>query len=233
MAIGAALLAGPAFASTDSTALADSILDQAKAVSGGAAWDRLQGWHERGVIERGDDQIDYEVWLDLHKPGMVSQIVAPGRWQTRGFDGRVAWLIDPSYGAIADPAANAIAEARRNDYFGLYGFFFPGRFHAKRDYVGPRAARDKIYDVVRVTPDGAAAMDLWIDRQTHQLTAVVDPDKAHPLIAYLKDFKPVEGVLLPFTILQSTDGSKTVSVRRVDAYDFARVDPKRFVSPTR
>jgi hypothetical protein len=163
---------------------------------------------------------------------MATQISSDGRWQTRGFDGRTAWAIDPTDGATADQSAKALAEARRSDYFGLYGFFFPDRFPADRTYEGSKAVKDKIYDVVRVTPAGAEAMDLWVDRRTHRLTAVVDTNKAHPLIAYLTDFKTVDGVLLPYTVLQSTDGSKTVATRRVTTYDFAAADPHRFVSPT-
>ena len=38
---------------------ADALLGQAKVAMGGPAWDRLKGWHERGVIERGGGDIDY------------------------------------------------------------------------------------------------------------------------------------------------------------------------------
>jgi hypothetical protein len=229
--MGAAVMAGQASA-VDPSAQADALLRQSKAASGGAAWDRLGGWHERGVIERAGGETSYEIWLDVRRPGMVSQITAAGRWQTRGFDGKTTWVIDASDGASADAGAKAVSEARRNDYFGHYGFYFPDRFAAKREYLGAQAINNITYDVVRVTPDGGAAMDLWIDRGTHRLTALDDPTQTPATITTLTDFRQVSGVLLPFAVTQKAVGSPAVSRRRIASYDFDPVDPKRFASPT-
>jgi hypothetical protein len=231
-AISGVLIAGSVGASPSQEDQADAILAGAKAVTGGAAWDQISGWHEQGTIERDGGHIRYETWLDIHRPGMISQVSGGGgRWQTRGFDGRTTWVIDDSNGAAADPSEKAMREARQGDYFSLYGFFFPHRFAAKRAYVGARATAVGTFDVVRVTPEGSGPMDLWIDRKTHQLSAVVDPDPAHPLIAFLGDFKPTDGVLLPYTVMQSGAAAAHVSVRHVVAYDFSPVDPTRFASP--
>jgi hypothetical protein len=231
-AIGAVLLAHAALAAPDPAVQADALLARAKAAMGGAAWDRIAGWHERGTIERRGGPITYETWLDVGRPGMISQITGgDGRWQTRGFDGQAAWVIDDSEGAGVERDEKAVSAARRDDYFSLYGFFFPERFAARRTYIGTRATAVGVYDVVRVQPAGCPPMDLWVDRKSHQLAAVVDPDPAHPLIAFLGDFKPTNGVLLPYTVMQSAGGAESTSVRRITAYDFAPVDAKRFRPP--
>jgi hypothetical protein len=236
VAIGAVLFASPppaaSAAVSSPSAQADEILTQAKAATGGGAWDKIKGWHERGVIERAGSETTYEIWLDVHRQGMVSQITTAGRWQTRGFDGKAAWVIDASDGTTVDNGEAAVREARRNDYFSAYGFFFPDRFAAKRVYVGGEAVKDVTYDVVRVTPEGGAPMDLWVDRKSHRLMALVDPGQDPPAIAALADFRPVAGVLLPFVVTQKAVGAKAASQRRVIAYDFDPIDPKRFAAPT-
>lgn len=236
MAIGTVVfISSPTLASAataDPAIQADQLLGQAKAATGGAAWDKIQGWHERGVIARAGGETSYEIWLDVHRQGMVSQVSTAGRWQTRGFDGKASWVIDASDGATVDNGAQAVNEARRNDYFSAYGFFFPNRFPAKRTYVGEQSVKDVTYDVVRVTPEGGAPMDLWIDRKSHRVMALVDPGQDPPAIAALADFRPVAGILLPFAVTQKAVGAGAASQRRVLAYDFDPIDPKRFASPT-
>ena len=74
-------------------------------------------------------------------------------------------------------------------------------------------------------------MDLWIDRNSHRVMALVDPGQDPPVIAALSDFRPVAGVVLPFAVSQKAVGAGAASQRRVLVYDFERVDPKRFASP--
>jgi hypothetical protein len=210
---------------------ADAIIARAKAAAGGPAWDRLQGWHERGAIERGGVTIDYEAWRGLDRPAALDQVSADGEWRTQGYDGRSTWSIDSSGSVTADTSAAALAEAERNAYFSMYGYFFRDRFAAEWRWIGARAVKSGAYDVIEVKPQGAGPMDLWVDRRTHLVTAVVDADPAHPTISMLGEFHLVEGVLLPFVVMQSA-GAGPASVRHIRSYDFAHVDPKRFAPPS-
>lgn len=224
-------LAGPSFAAPDPTAQADAIFAQAKAATGGAAWDRLQGWHERGEIRRQDGQVGYEAWIDMRTLSMVSSHTADGGTVIRGFDGRTTWVIDPAGGVRLDASPGQLAAARTGAYFSVYGFFFPNRFPAQRTYVGPQSMGGAVYDVIRVTPAGGYPLDIWIDRTNHRVGALVDPDKAHPTITLLTDYRPAGGVLTPFTVETSLGGPHAVRIQRVSDLDFAAPDPAHFVAP--
>ncbi|MDR3512392.1 MAG: hypothetical protein P4L73_12215 [Caulobacteraceae bacterium] len=230
-AFSAALFGGASVAAPASMAPADVLLAQAKAATGGPAWDRLQGWHERGVDNRPGQAIAYEAWIDLRSLAIVNVHTVDEVPVTRGGDGRTTWVIDPAGGVQIDPNPQAVAGARRSAYFSAYGFFFPDRLPARRAYVGPLVSNGATYDVVRVTPGDGAPMDIWIDRATHRVTAFVDPDRRHPTIALLADFRPVDGVLLPHTVAQSGGGVKPTSVEHVAAYDFNPAEAGRFTPP--
>ena len=87
-------LASPAMAADDPAARGAELLAQAKAASGGAAWDQLGGWHESGAAIVADTQGSYDTWCDLHRIGMTNHHVLGGATQTRGFDGSLVWLDD-------------------------------------------------------------------------------------------------------------------------------------------
>lgn len=225
------VMAGPAFAAPDPSTLADAILVQAKAATGGPAWDRLQGWHEQGVIERPDGKVGYEVWIDMRNLSMVSSRTTDGATIIRGFNGRTSWMVDPAGGVRLDQSASQLAAARTSAYFSAYGFFFPTRLPAQRTYVGPQSMSGAVYDVVRVTPAGGDPLDIWIDRATHRIGAMVDPDKAHPAIILLTDYHSVAGVLAPFTIETSFGGPHPARIQHISGLDFAAPDPARFTQP--
>jgi hypothetical protein len=227
----AVVFAGQGSAAPDPTAEADAILAHAKAASGGGAWDRLQGWHERGVIVRRDGQVDYEAWIDMRDLAIVNTRTADGATVVHGSDGRASWIIDPAGGVRFDTTSNGLAASRRNAYFSIFGYFFPKRFAAQRVYVGPQVSGGVTYDVVRVTPADGSPMELWIDRATHRIGALVDPDKAHPMIALLSDYRPVGGVMVPFTVATSFGGPRAAIVQHIGAYDFGPPDPSRFTPP--
>jgi len=229
--LAAVLFAGAPRAAPDPVAQADAILDQARAASGGPAWDKLQGWSESGVINRAGRTIAYHTWIDARRLTLLTERNVDGKVVTRGFDGRTVWVSGADGVVHATQDASAVQSARRNVYFDIYGFFLPKRFPAQRVYVGPQVSNGQVYDVVRITPQDAEPMDVWFDRRTHLVWAIVDTDKAHPLIALLADFAPTGGLMLPHTVAQSAGGPVAESIQHIAAYDFQAAEPKSFASP--
>jgi hypothetical protein len=213
----------------DPTAEAEAVLAWGKTVTGGPAWDALQGWHEQGVIHRRDaEAVEYEIWIDVNHPAMLSLATVGGHTRADGFNGVETWRVDAS-GARIGQDAKSLSDGWRSEYFGLYGFYFPERFAAERTYVGARVVKGAIFDIVRVTPRGGTPMDLWFDRKSHMLSALVDPDPAHPMVVTPADFRQTHGVLLPYAIIQKTSGAAVI--RTVSGYDFSPVAASRFAPP--
>jgi hypothetical protein len=196
------LVAGGAMAAPGD---AERILAEAKAAVGGAAWDKITGWHETGE----HDGIAYETELDLQRYGMVSWSTRDGKTSVAGYDGRTAWRIGPdgTVDASQDPAR--LADARQSAYASAYLFFMPDRFPATFSYVGERDNAGRHFDVVDIQPQDSKPMEIWVDRDSHLITRLVDPTASPPLSAEASDFRDVGGgVVVPFQLVV-TDGVHT------------------------
>jgi hypothetical protein len=226
------VLAGPTFAADDSAARGAALLAQAKAASGGAAWDQLGGWHESGLAILGDAQGSYETWCDLYHLGMANHHVLAGSAQTRGFDGSVVWIANGANPASISQAPQALASARQGAYVSAWGFFFPERFTAERIYIGEATVDGADYDIVQVAPISGLSMELWIDRKTHLIMRMVDRSGPRVAVAVLSDFRAVAGILTPFVVAESDGDPKHTLELHISAIDFNRVDPARFAAPS-
>lgn len=226
-------LARPANAADDAAARGAELLAQAKAASGGAAWDQLGGWHESGAAIVADTQGSYDTWCDLHRIGMTNHHVLGGASQTRGFDGSVVWLDDGSNPVRVIQAPQALASARQGAYVSAWGFFFPDRFVAQRVYIGSASADGSDFDIVQVTPQDGLSMELWIDRKTHLVSRMVDRNGPKPAVAVLSDFRTINGILTPFVVAESDGDPKHTLELHIATIDFSPVDRARFAQPTR
>ncbi|MDR3512386.1 MAG: hypothetical protein P4L73_12185 [Caulobacteraceae bacterium] len=227
------VLAGPAAAQDDPAARAAALLAQAKAASGGAAWDRLAGWRESGTAIIGEAQGDYDTWCDLHRLGMANHHVLAGAAQTRGFDGATVWLVDGAGQLHTSQAPLQLAIARQGAYVSAWGFFFPERFATQRVYIGSASADGADFDIVRATPEGGLPMELWIDRKTHLITRMVDRSGPRTSVAVLSDFRSIGGVVTPFVVAESDGDPKHTLELHLTAIDFGPIDPARFAPPAR
>lgn len=195
LAAAACTLAGPA-QGADSTRKALAVLAQAKAASGGAAWDRITGWRETGR----HGQTTYATLLDFRRYGARFASTRDGRTTVRGYDGQIAWEMGPDgkVAASRDPAR--LAEARQSAYGSAFGFFFSDRFPARFEDLGVRTDGGSSFEVIRTTPEGAPPFELWIDRSTHRVARLVDRNGPQPVTGRFSDERRVGGVTVPFRI---------------------------------
>jgi hypothetical protein len=185
--------AGPAAAPPQSDPKAAQILEQSKAASGGAAWDRLEGSYEEGV----HNGRPYRTWMDFRAYGRRVEGQAGASRMAMGYDGSIAWRrIGDELKVLNDQAA--LSEARISAFVSNNSFFFPERFAASTKYV--RRARDgaREYDVVETKPEGARAVRLWFDGSTHLLARIEDFAGTPALTVTISDYRPVQGVLVAF-----------------------------------
>jgi hypothetical protein len=171
---------------------AGAIIAEMKAACGGDAWDRVQGWHETGVVEvPGRPPMDHQVWHDMRslKTAMVTrlngQIV-----RHSGFNGMTYWQVglDGTVRAGAEP--DKLRSQLRDTYLSSAGWFFPKRFPAAIALAGTETSDGKPMDVLRITPEGADSFDLWVDRDTHRIRRIV----AGKEYAELSDYRTFGGV---------------------------------------
>jgi hypothetical protein len=189
--------AAAAPAAAQSPDKAGSLIEAAKAASGGPAWDKVVTWHETGKVTAGGLSGTYESWSDLtslHNSGHYALGPATGG---NGWDGKRLWTTDSSKEVRVETSKEAVAQAIQDAYRGAYGFFFPKRFTARSEYVGTRTADGKSYDAVKLTPQGAEPFELWFDSATHRIAREVQLTGGMPHTFILSDFETFAGLQLP------------------------------------
>jgi len=219
--LAALLLAGPATAHADD-ARARTVLAAAKAASGGAAWDRLQGSYEKGA----HGGAPYETWLDFRSYGMRVEN-ARG---VQGFNGVVSWRRGSDGKVVETREAGALKEAVTTAFVSNNGFFFPDRFPARATSLASAGASAG-FDVVEVEPQGGRAFELWFDRKTHLLSRIVDRQGPQPVTVSLSDYRRLGEVLVAFRGTVTGPDGAVLDEGRVDAAEHRPVPRATFDPP--
>jgi hypothetical protein len=212
-------------AGTSETTL--TVLAEAKAATGGAAWDRISGWHERGR----HGATTYETFLDFRRYGARFASTRGGSTRVHGFNGSVVWDLSPDGKVVMNRDPPHLAEARQSAYGSTFAFFFPRRFPARFEYLGAQADAAASFDVVRVTPRGSTPMEVWVDRSTHLIARFVDRTGPTPVTANLSDYRQVGDIRQPFRI-DVGDGDPTHSEKgQVESVVLESVARNKFDPP--
>lgn len=208
---------------------ARAVLDLAKAASGGAALDALDGSHESGV----HGGAPYQTWLDFRHYGMRSESGSGDAVHARGFNGRVTWqypvLNARGVSTSSDPAT--LAEAITTAFSSNNGFFYPERFPMVARYLRADALDGRAFDVIEVKPEGGRAFELWFDRETHLMGRIADPHGTPAVTVDVSDYRRVGPALIGFHgIVKLADGTQ-VDELKVGSVEFGPVDRSRFDPP--
>jgi hypothetical protein len=195
-----------AAAVAESADKAAALIDGAKQAMGGSAWDRAVTWHETGKIAAGGLSGAYESWEDLTSLHNIGSYVLGPDSGSDGWDGKQAWTTDSSKEVRVETSGETVAQAIQDAYRSGYGFFFPGRFAAMRDYVGTRKDNGKTYEAVKVTPAGAEPIEVWFDPATHLIDRVVQLTGGHPHSFLFSDFSRFNGLLVPKKTIDRVGG---------------------------
>lgn len=200
-----------------------------KTASGGAALDGPAGFHETGTAVRDGMPATYETWGDLRSLKSASKQSMGGMTMSSGFDGKVSWSVGPDGARRLDETAEGLMGARLGTYLTIGGYFYSDRFPASFAYSGTQMANGQSYDVVTVTPAGAAPVDLWLDRESHLLKRVSGMDGATPFSGDVTRYEEVDGAMIGYELRQK-QGEHTLALT-LTTYTFETVPLERFAPP--
>jgi hypothetical protein len=206
-----------------------ALLAEMRAACGGEAWDRLQGWHERGRAEMpGGRTMAYEAWHDIGTlRTLYSQSVDGHVVGLSGYDGAVLWRGGPG-GQVernSDPAV--LRRKLRDIYVSSFAFFFPERFPATFALLGTRSHDGTDYDVLQITPADADSMELWVNKATHRIGRIVAPGET----AELGDYREFGGLCTATTGRQGDGDPAHTLVLHVEAVEAGPIPAERFAPP--
>ena len=199
------------------------LIAQARAATGGDAWDRIEIWHETGsVTSPSTGTTRYEHWHDAHSlsiRNVTTDVSGATRYML--FDGRESYQATDAQ--FHDRMPLDLNGVRNGAYLVAFGFFFPARFAASVTYRGLKSEKGVAFDVVTVIPEGLEPVDIWLDRNTHRIFRLVSSGgRSHE---DLSDYREVGGVLVPFnTAINGTTTAITDTVR-FEPRDSVRFSP--------
>ena len=198
-----AVLASSPLWCSDSKAEAARLLAEVKAATGGAQWDRIRTWHERGTFRAGDLTGAHEAWLDFRRlraytdDSGASAILGTIR-DASGWNGKVSWSADQTGDVYIADSEEARSGAVGSTYLAAFAYLFPGRRRAEMEAKAPQTAEGRQFDIVQVSPRGSDPFELWIERTSHRVLRIVDLTGVDKITSLFGDFRQVAGVTVPF-----------------------------------
>lgn len=223
------LLPGLALAAAPTPA---QILAQAKAASGGDAWNDVHTLRLQGTIETGGLSGTFDELEDLATGRSVTRFELGSLTGAQGFDGTMGWNKSPGGEVSPDDSPAAKQADITSAYQTAQGWWYPKRWPAKIESLGTRKDDGKTYQVLRIAPDNGRPFELWIDAKTHLAARTVEATGmgSVEMTAYFSDYRTVHGAKIAFHQLVS-NGKKqydqVIQVKRIDvnvpvsAADFA------------
>jgi len=209
------------------------IIEEARQASGGAAWDRIEGWVEQGTLQAGGLAGRYQTWLDFpHLRSLTTFTLGPSSG-SQGWDGRQAWSTDSAREVRIERGGEAVASAIGDAYLSTFAWYFPDRWPATLHFEGERRDGALLYDVVRVAPKGADPFALWFDHTSHRLARAVQLSGPMPATFLFLDWRVQDGVSLPFETIQRVGGNARFDqVGHITSLDLSHPVPAaRFAPP--
>lgn len=207
----AAALASASLAAQSSSppaAAADAIVAKNIAAKGGA--EKLRGVtsvRTTGRVKSGRGLSTITVWT--RRPNSMRQeMTTDGQTGVTGFDGTTFWAINPAMGpnarALSGPAADRVREEAEDFDSVLLDY----REKGSAVEVVPFAAGASPH--LRVTKKNGKVQDIYLDPATFLeqriTTEVTQGGKTATVTTEFSNYKPVDGMMVPFTIRQSLNG---------------------------
>lgn len=211
---------------------AGEILDAYKVATGGSAWDdkitlsadfTYSGQGMTGTLHS---------LTDLRNGRSVSDFKIGPASGANGFDGTNPWQRDLSGTVTLQQGGDALVLAI-NDAYRISGKWWqPDRAGAEIVNDGRKRDAGTEYDVLTITPKGGKPFDVWFNAKTHLLARAIEKQGSETVIATMSDYRPIDGVMLPYRIVQDTgNGPKFLRTMTLTKVEFLGPQPNSVYAP--
>lgn len=207
----AAALASASLAA-QSTATPSSVVDDivAKNIAAKGGAERLRGVtsvRTTGRVKSGRGLSTLTVWT-RRPTSMRQEMTTDGRTGVTGFDGTTIWAVNPVMGPAARAVTGPAADRAREEAEDFDSVLLDYREKGYTVEVVPSAAGASPH--LRVTKKNGKVQDIYLDPATFLeqriTTEVTQGGKTATVATEFSNYKPVDGMMVPFTIRQSVNG---------------------------
>lgn len=154
------------------------------------------------------------------------------RSEAGGYDGSVMWSRDSAGLVRRDEGEFAMTAAVNQAYRYCMAYWFTDRIAARSHSMGQRTANDRLFDVMSIEPTKGSSFELWFDAETHLLARSIEPGFYQTHTTYFSDFRPVQGLLLPFSTRTSNGDARFDRIEEVQGIQLnPTLDSQSFAIP--
>jgi hypothetical protein len=212
------LLAASGASGEPAPASPTDLLARLRAAEGGAAWDGVLGLTAAGE----------KTSFGLKGPYRASEDLATGRFvrsadyglfrNAEGLDAAGRWRMDNSGRIHPLDSDEARAVTVTEAWLAARRYLFPQRANARFEALAPATEDGQVFDRIQAIPAGGRAVTLWIGRSDHLLARATMQLGSHPETLRYRDYRPVEGLILPFEIVTENGDQIETGDARVERY---------------
>ena len=205
-----------------------------KAIGGKEAHQKLTSRTAKGTFEIPAMGISAAAELFAKAPNKSLTVIdVPGYGVVQeGFDGTVAWAMEPQNGLREKAGAELAATKRDEDFYRDLHFkeLYPKLEIAGKESIGDREA----YGMKATAADGTVDK-FYFDTQSGLLVRAdierETPQGKLPIQTFFEDYKEVDGVKIPFTVRQSTAAFSFV-VKLTEVKHNVEISDAKFAKPS-
>ncbi len=221
-----------ALASSGNSSSVGEILAQTKLAAGGAAWDSVHTMHTRLRIETAGLKGTAEAFDDVLTGRHYDTFALGPITGAQGWDGASGWTQDPSGQTKRIEGDDEVQAAVNDSYRRCLAYWRPDRWPATFEDVGVREDAGRRFRVVRITPKGGSAFELWIDPGARLIDRIVEKRAMETRTVYLTDYRTVDGRKIAFAMRSTNGETKYDQLVTLDGVEFnAPVDEAKFRMP--
>jgi membrane-associated protease RseP (regulator of RpoE activity) len=202
----------PAHGQNSSDPRVANLINQSGAALHVSALRSIRIIQEKGNIVAAGLSGSGDNWNEIGGMREASSFSTPPLGGGSGWDGNESWTLDQTGLVIVDGSVLGRSSAVSQAYFSNYVLWTQSYGGATVAWGGSKCDKGGSYDVLTVTPPKSSLpIDVCFDRATHLPVKVVQT--AGPMVTTITmaDFKPVDGLMIPYRVDTSTNTGNSSS----------------------
>lgn len=239
IALSTAVLAACAFGQAKPDLTLDQIIEKHVEALGGL--DRVKAirtFSATGKAIMGGGQVIAPMTMRMKRPSSIRvDMTVEGKTITQGFDGTTAWRINPASGSDA-PRKGSAADAEEMKSSADIDFSVLVNYKAKGnsvDLLGIEDVEGRPAYKLKVTRNNGRVEYAYLDEETFLFARTTTKRKQMgnevEIDAYPSNYKPVNGVLFPFTVEQKNSGQTIAQIAFEKVEVNVPIDDSQFRMP--
>ncbi|HTW33216.1 MAG TPA: aspartyl protease family protein [Rhizomicrobium sp.] len=170
---------------------------------------------------------------DLVHGAFVDSYAIPPNTGASGYDGERPWEKEPSGTVTYQAGGDTIPLAITESYQDRNLWWRKDRGGAAVESLGRKSDHGASFDVLRITPNGGAALECWFDAKTHLLARTIELQGTQTITTFYSNYTPVDGVQLAHKmVIDDGSGPQGLQTLTLTSARFLKAqDPARFAKP--